>query len=532
MSWAARTRSSRGAEAELPSRRCGRARCTSSSTAAPTRRRRAPSRATGAASTCCARPSCGRRPPPCAPAPTYPYDELEAAWRTVLLHQFHDILPGTRSPGCTGEAEADLRRDRGASSRGLIADARRGRSSARRRARCCSTPAPHARCGGARRSAPAGRGRRRRARSTPRAADDGTVRVLQRAGRRPPRRRRASRLAASTCVAGREVVPGRARRPTCCSCTATPRRSGTPGTSTSTTAGSGTDLLDADSREVGRPRPRTPSVVRTTRSFGSSRLVAGRSPCAAAARPVEIAPTSTGTSGRSCSSSRSRSTCTPTGRRPRSSSGTSTGPPTPTRRGTPPGSRSARTAGCTSASPATASRRQRLDLRPRHHPVDRGRRAPRRRCGCRCCGHRCSRTPRPTRAAPPDHGRCTPGAAIADAVAGRLPDQPAAAGGRAGARRREPLVTVANPAVVVEAVKLAEDRQRRRRRAPLRGAGRAGACDARARFPGVGCPSGRPARAGRRRTRRRGDRPGRRARAAALPAGHAASAASMRGHLL
>ncbi|WP_250030257.1 hypothetical protein [Paractinoplanes maris] len=25
----------------------------------------------------------------------YPYDELDEAWRTVLLHQFHDILPGS-----------------------------------------------------------------------------------------------------------------------------------------------------------------------------------------------------------------------------------------------------------------------------------------------------------------------------------------------------------------------------------------------------------------------------------------------------
>src|SRR4029453_3462074 len=25
----------------------------------------------------------------------YPYDELDALWKTVLLHQFHDILPGS-----------------------------------------------------------------------------------------------------------------------------------------------------------------------------------------------------------------------------------------------------------------------------------------------------------------------------------------------------------------------------------------------------------------------------------------------------
>ena len=65
---------------------------------------------------------------------------------------------------------------------------------------------------------------------------------------------------------------------------------------------------------------------------------------------------STGTSGRSCSSSPSRWTCTPTGPRRRSSSGTSTARPTSTPRGTQPASRPARIAGCTSASPATASR--------------------------------------------------------------------------------------------------------------------------------------------------------------------------------
>ena len=25
----------------------------------------------------------------------YPYDELDALWQQVLLHEFHDILPGT-----------------------------------------------------------------------------------------------------------------------------------------------------------------------------------------------------------------------------------------------------------------------------------------------------------------------------------------------------------------------------------------------------------------------------------------------------
>lgn len=36
----------------------------------------------------------------------YPYGELEAAWHTVLLNQFHDILPGTSIAWVHREAEA------------------------------------------------------------------------------------------------------------------------------------------------------------------------------------------------------------------------------------------------------------------------------------------------------------------------------------------------------------------------------------------------------------------------------------------
>src|SRR5690606_1709395 len=35
----------------------------------------------------------------------YPYDELRALWETVLLHQFHDILPGTSIAWVHREAE-------------------------------------------------------------------------------------------------------------------------------------------------------------------------------------------------------------------------------------------------------------------------------------------------------------------------------------------------------------------------------------------------------------------------------------------
>src|SRR5262249_31504438 len=36
----------------------------------------------------------------------YPYDELERLWKTVLLHQFHDILPGSSIAWVHREAEA------------------------------------------------------------------------------------------------------------------------------------------------------------------------------------------------------------------------------------------------------------------------------------------------------------------------------------------------------------------------------------------------------------------------------------------
>jgi alpha-mannosidase len=39
----------------------------------------------------------------------YPYDELRAAWRTVLLHQFHDILPGSSIGWVHREARATYR---------------------------------------------------------------------------------------------------------------------------------------------------------------------------------------------------------------------------------------------------------------------------------------------------------------------------------------------------------------------------------------------------------------------------------------
>ncbi|MER6014351.1 alpha-mannosidase [Streptomyces bluensis] len=45
-----------------------------------------------------------------APGYTYPYDRLDRLWKTVLLHQFHDILPGSSIAWVHREAEAEYAR--------------------------------------------------------------------------------------------------------------------------------------------------------------------------------------------------------------------------------------------------------------------------------------------------------------------------------------------------------------------------------------------------------------------------------------
>ncbi|MEO3974750.1 glycoside hydrolase family 38 C-terminal domain-containing protein [Streptomyces sp. CAU 1734] len=45
-----------------------------------------------------------------APGRPYPYDRLDALWKTVLLHQFHDILPGSSIGWVHREAEAEYAR--------------------------------------------------------------------------------------------------------------------------------------------------------------------------------------------------------------------------------------------------------------------------------------------------------------------------------------------------------------------------------------------------------------------------------------
>ena len=125
-----RRRSSPRPRPSTRTRRSGPASCTSSCTAAPSPPGRRPRPATGAASTCCGRPSCGRRPRPCATGAPVPVRRAGRLWKTVLLHQFHDILPGSSIGWVHREAVATHARGRraaGAAGRGGDRGARRGR---------------------------------------------------------------------------------------------------------------------------------------------------------------------------------------------------------------------------------------------------------------------------------------------------------------------------------------------------------------------------------------------------------------------
>ena len=172
-------------------------------------RRRGPSGATGAASTCCARPSCGRPPPPCARAPTTRTTTLQRCWQTVLLQQFHDILPGTSIAWVHRQAEQEYARV-AAELEGVIADALgRADRAGRARAGLQRGPVPGGR--GAARWAPgrpASRRRRRpRARRRRVVLANGAIRVVvdrARPGHLDPR----PRTPAASCVAA-----GRAGQP-------------------------------------------------------------------------------------------------------------------------------------------------------------------------------------------------------------------------------------------------------------------------------------------------------------------------------
>ena len=360
-----------------------------------------PSRATGAASTCCARPSCGRPPRRCAPGCAVPVrgagpDLEDGAAAPVPRHPagLVDRLGAPRgarrptrgrAPSSTsiiGAAQRALAGDRGTPAAAW--------SSTPRRTRATASPA-----GGAA-VAPAVAGHR----AAVTVARRRRLRPRQRPGARRPRRPRPAR---PPCVdlarRPRGDRPRRGRQPAA----AAPRpaeRVGRLGRRPALLPRHVTDLVDVDDgvaagrRRDGRGPASCAASARSARRPRWSR--SRRAPAGSTSTPR-----STGTrsekflkAGLPARRARRR------GRRRRPSSATCSGPPTPTPAGRPPSSRPARTASCTSASPATGVAV--VNDSTYGHDVTRTVRAPtaarRPRCGSRCCGRRASPTRRPTRA--------------------------------------------------------------------------------------------------------------------------------------
>ncbi len=96
----------RGPGRATRTRRCGAASCIWRPTAAPTPARPGPSAATGAARLCCGTPSCGRPRLRSASARLIRTRSWTRCGSAVLLHQFHDILPGSSIAWVHREAEA------------------------------------------------------------------------------------------------------------------------------------------------------------------------------------------------------------------------------------------------------------------------------------------------------------------------------------------------------------------------------------------------------------------------------------------
>ena len=320
-------------------------------------------------------------------------------WKTVLLHQFHDILPGSldrlgaprgrarRTPASPTELEA------------IIADALSARSPApggrrdrlQRGAARARTASPALGVG-----APATPAERRR-RSTVDADGDGCVldNGLLRVDRRRPR---AAHL-------GRTTSPPTAR-------SSRRARAGnllqlhrdTPNHWDAWDIDAHyrdtvTDLDERGRRRRGRGGRRR-AAVRVVRRFGGSTVTQTLTLRAGApaarhrhrgrlARAAEVAQ-----------GSRSRSTCTPTASAVRDPV-RARAPADPHQHllGRGPVRDLRAPLGARRRARLRRRGRQRLDLRPRRHPHRRATTAARRpRCGCRCCAPRASPTRRPTRA--------------------------------------------------------------------------------------------------------------------------------------
>ncbi|GAB3805714.1 hypothetical protein GCM10027605_32210 [Micromonospora zhanjiangensis] len=276
----------------------------------------------------------------------YPYDELDEIWRETLLLQFHDILPGSSIAWVHREARQTYARlaDRleGLIGAALAALAGPGQVP------LTANAAPHDRDGvpalGLAAAVPADAPDVSvRARADGTVLDNGLLRVLIGPD--------GTVAAIRDLVADREVLPAGA------AANVLQLHPDTPNNFDAWDVedfyrNRRRDLTDHTKIEVSDDDPAgppsgSPDGTGTRRTRRPCRWPPGSGCCGSPSRW-------TGRSGRPCSRSRSRSTCRPTGPARRSSSVTCSGRRTPTRPGTRPGSRSARTASCTSVSPATA----------------------------------------------------------------------------------------------------------------------------------------------------------------------------------
>ena len=282
----------------------------------------------------------------------YPYEELDRIWKTVLLHQFHDILPGSSIAWVHREAGRPTGGRRPSSRRSSPPRRRRWPATRRRTPRWCSTrrrtPAAGSPAGGAGRPRPA-----------PAAVDlhaepDGGY-VLDNGVLRVAVDGRGLLTSVLDLAARREVVaPGAAGNLLQLHPDLPP--TGTPGTSTPSTATRSPTWSSVD--ELDRSTTAEDGCRRGAGGAPVRRVHARRRSCRwpRAPRGSTSTPRSTGTSGEVPQGG------VPARRARRPVGGRDPvrhvlpGHRTPTPAGRRPSSRSARTAACTSPSPATASR--------------------------------------------------------------------------------------------------------------------------------------------------------------------------------
>lgn len=299
------------------------------------------------------------------PSYAYPYEALDRLWKTVLLHQFHDILPGSSIAWVHREARdtyarvlaeldeitADAVRSLGAGEPAVLNASPYARSEVVTSGDGALVHVNVPALGTQSLAVAAGHTRAPGAGVTAQLTD-GSI-VLGNEHLRVAIDSDGLLTSVRDLDADREVLSP-ARAATSSSCTPTIPRTTTPGTSTGTTATrTPTSRTPSPSSSWKTGRCGSPSAWRGSSGTRASRRRSGSRRAAGAST---WSRTSTGGSRRRCSRPPSRWTCTPNGPPPRSSSAMCTARPTPTPAGTRPVSRSARTGGCGSPRRRTASR--------------------------------------------------------------------------------------------------------------------------------------------------------------------------------